>query len=336
MADPPTQRAEPAPQVGVLIANLGTPAAPTPAAVRRYLAEFLSDPFVVDLPRWLWLPLLHGVILNLRTRRTVDAYARIWTPQGSPLLVESRSLAEGLEPELALRLEARVRVALGMRYGEPSLAQALEALRAARVTRLIVLPLYPQYSPVTTGSTHAAVDALLAVCGWNPRTVRALGYHDAPGYVAALAASVREHWARHGRGARLLMSFHGLPQRYVDAGDPYAAQCRVTAAALAAALGLRDDEWALAYQSRVGAAPWLKPYTDRLLAKWALARLGSVDVICPGFSADCLETLEEIALRYAAAYAEAGGGKLRYIPALNARSDHLAFLADLVAQRAGD
>ena len=319
--------------VGVLLTNLGTPDAPTSPAVRRYLAEFLSDPMVIDLPRWLWLPLLHGVILNLRPRRSAAAYARVWLPDGSPLLVESRALAEGLELALAPRLKGSVRVALGMRYGEPSLAKALAELRASGVERLVVLPIYPQYSRTTTGSTHAAVDRALGAMAWEPRTTRVLGWHDAPGYIAALASSVRQHWQRHGRGAKLLMSFHGLPARYVAAGDPYAAQCKATARALAAALDLSADRWTLAYQSRVGFEPWLTPYTDRALAGWAAERLGDIDVICPGFSVDCLETLDEIALENADAYTELGGGALRYVPALNSRPEHFAFLSELVAQR---
>ncbi len=324
---------QPVAPVGVLLTNLGTPDAPTAAAVRRYLAEFLADPMVIDLPRWFWLPLLHGVILNLRPPRSAAAYAKVWTPDGSPLLVESRAQAEGLELALAPRLKAPVRVALGMRYGEPTLAKALADLKGSGVARLVVLPMYPQYSRTTTGSTHAAVDAALAALAWEPHTTRMLGWHDAPGYIAALASSVRQHWQRHGRGARLLMSFHGLPARYVTAGDPYAAQCKATAKALASALDLAADRWALAYQSRVGFEPWLTPYTDRTLAGWAAERLGDVDVVCPGFSADCLETLEEIALANADVYATLGGGALRYVAALNSRSDHLAFLAELVAAR---
>jgi len=319
--------------VGVLLANLGTPEAPTPDAIRRYLAEFLADPDVIDLPRWFWLPVLHGLVLNLRPRRVAKAYQSIWTPQGSPLLVGSRAQAAGLAAALEARAPGRTRLALGMRYGEPTLAAALAELRAAGCARLILLALYPQYSRTTTGSTHAAVDAILGAQGWRAPTTRVISYHLEPGYVAALAASVREHWAKHGRGARLLMSFHGLPQRYVAAGDPYAAQCKATAQALAGALELRTEQWAIAFQSRVGAERWLQPYSDQLLDEWATAKHGSIDAVCPGFSVDCLETLEEIALRNAAAYAEAGGGALRYVPALNDRPDHLAFLAELVLAR---
>ena len=185
----------------------------------------------------------------------------------------------------------------------------------------------------TTGSTHAMVNSVLQEMDWEVPALRLLSYHAQPGYVAALAASVREHWSRRGRGARLLMSFHGLPQRYVEAGDPYAAQCRSTAKLLAAALDLRTEQWAIAFQSRVGAEKWLQPYTDALLAEWAAQRVGDVDAICPGFSADCLETLEEIALQNAEVYARLSGGALRYIPALNARADHISFLAELVTSR---
>lgn len=324
--------AAPGERLGVLVANLGTPDAPTPEAVKRYLAEFLADPMVIDLPRWFWLPLLHLVILNVRPRKAAHAYQKVWTDQGSPLLANSRAQAEALELALAARLPGS-RVELGMRYGKPSLRSALERLREWGATRLVVLPLYPQYSRTTTGSTHAMVDCEMTGMGWDPMTLRLLSYHEHAGYVGALAASVREHWARRGRGARLLMSFHGLPQRYVDQGDPYQAQCRTTAQLLAAALDLRAEQWAVAYQSRVGAEKWLTPYTDELLADWAAQRVGAVDVICPGFSADCLETLEEIAMQSAEAYAGLGGGELRYVPALNARVDHIGFLAELVTTR---
>ena len=322
-------------RIGVLVTNLGTPEAPTPEAVRAFLAEFLSDPMVIDLPRWLWLPLLYGVILNLRPRKAAHAYQRVWTEQGSPLMVQSRAQAEALEIALAPRIPAS-RVELGMRYGKPSLEQALHTLREWGATHLVVLPLYPQYSRTTTGSTHSMVDCALAGMGWNPPALRLLSYHGHPGYIAALAASVREHWKMRGHGKRLLMSFHGLPQRYVAAGDPYDAQCRTTASLLAEALDLRGEQWGLSFQSRVGAERWLQPYTDAMLADWAAQRVGDVDVVCPGFSVDCLETLEEIALQNAEAYAGLGGGELRYIPALNARPDHISFLTELIAARAVD
>lgn len=316
-------------RLGVLLTNLGTPDAPTTAAVRRYLREFLADPRVIELPRWLWLPVLYGVILPFRSPRSAHAYAKVWTDAGSPLLVNARAQVAAVQAALDARLPGPVTVALGMRYGRPSIASALEDLRAAGVQRLLVLPLYPQYSATTTASTLDAIDAVFA--GWRqlPELRTVMRYHDEPGYIQALAASVREHWATHGRGQRLLFSFHGLPRRYLDAGDPYHCECLKTARLTAEALGLVAGAWAVAFQSRVGREEWLRPYTDETLAAWRDAGVGDIDVICPGFSADCLETLEEIALQNAGAYA-AGGARLRYIPALNARAEHIAFLTDLI------
>jgi ferrochelatase len=316
--------------VGVLITNLGTPTAPTTAAVRRYLAEFLADPRVVDLPRWLWLPILHGVILRLRPRRSAAAYREIWSEEGSPLLVNSRRQAAALERALAQRLPGDVKVALGMRYGEPSIAAALEELEDWGARRVLVLPLYPQYSASTTGSTYDAVLAALAARRRMPDLRLVSSYHDHPGYIEALAESVRAARRRHGDGARLLMSFHGLPQRYCDAGDPYYEQCLETARLVAARLGETAENWAVAFQSRVGREKWLQPYTEVLLREWAGAGVLKVQVLCPGFSADCLETLEEIAIRAAELFRACGGEALHYIPALNDQPDHIAALADIV------
>ncbi|HET7570973.1 MAG TPA: ferrochelatase [Gammaproteobacteria bacterium] len=317
---------------GVLLANLGTPEAPTPRAVRRYLREFLSDPRVVELPRAAWWPVLYGFILPLRPRRSAAAYEKIWQTAGSPLLVYSRAQREALQAALDERLDEPVAVALGMRYGKPSVPAALEELRDRGCRRIVVVPLYPQYSATTTGATFDAVTRCLQ--GW--RELPALdfinGYHDRPGYIDALAASVREFRAANGSGDKLLLSFHGLPQRNVDLGDPYEQQCRETGARLAAALGLGDDEWLVSFQSRLGAAAWLKPYTDETVREWGRAGLKTIDVICPGFSADCLETLEEIAIRNAEYFRAAGGDTLRYIPALNARADHIAFLAEMITR----
>jgi protoporphyrin/coproporphyrin ferrochelatase len=317
---------------GVLLINLGTPAAPTAAAIRPWLRDFLSDRRVVDLPRWLWLPVLHGVILPLRPRRLEPLYARIWQPQGSPLLVITRELRDALARRLAAQ-GTPVAVAEAMRYGEPSVAAGLAALRQAGVARVVALPLYPQYSATTTASAWDALDAALAATGWRPEVLRIEDYHVDPGYVAALADSVRAHWAAHGRGERLLLSFHSIPQRYADAGDPYDRQCRATAAALAGALGLAEGEWQIAYQSRVGKAAWLRPYTDEVVPALARAGVRRLDAICPGFAADCLETLDEVAIRYAEAFVAAGGEALRYVPALNAQPAHAAALAALVAER---
>jgi ferrochelatase len=321
---------------GVLITNLGTPAAPTTAAVRRYLAEFLSDPRVVELPRWLWLPVLHAVILRLRPRRSAAAYRKIWTEQGSPLLINAQRQATALEGALTERWRGRVKVALGMRYGSPSIAAALKSLQDWGARRVLVLPLYPQYSATTTGSTY---DALLKALGAErcvPELRVVSHYHDHPGYIDALAQSVRDARDKHGQDGRLLMSFHGLPQRYCDAGDPYYDQCLETARLVAARLQEAPENWALAFQSRVGRERWLQPYTESLIREWAQSGLRTVYVLCPGFSADCLETLEEIGIRAATLFQACGGESLHYIPALNDRRDHIAALSDVVTSQTLD
>ena len=330
--------------IGVLVTNLGTPDAPTASAVRRYLAEFLADPRVIELPRWLWRTILHGVVLRIRPRRSARAYASVWSPEGAPLLVNSRAIADALRAHWtdgpATRRAGgrvgRVTVALGMRYGTPPISEALDALREAGAVRIVVLPLYPQYSGATGGSTFDAVARALA--GW--RRVPALRfidhYHDDPGYVGALAASIEAAWSRDGRPDRLLFSFHGLPRRCLDAGDPYHCECHKTARLVAGKLGLDPETWRVAFQSRVGREEWLRPYTDETLVEWGREGLGRVDVVCPGFSADCLETLEEIAIRGRESFAAAGGGELRYVPALNADAAHVAALAALVERTMSD
>ena len=323
-------------RIGVLVTNLGTPSAPTATATRRYLAEFLADPRVIELPRWAWRLILHGVVLRIRPRRSARAYASIWQPEGSPLLVNSRAIADALQAYWSGRRADRVAVALGMRYGVPSIPEALRALRAAGAVRVVVLPLYPQYSGTTGGSTFDAVARALS--GW--RRVPALRfidhYHDDRGYIDALAASIEAVWSDEGRPDRLLFSFHGLPRRYLDAGDPYHCECRKTARLVAEKLGLGPGSWQVAFQSRVGREEWLRPYTDETLAEWGRERQERVDVVCPGFSADCLETLEEIGIRGREAFVAAGGGRLRYIPALNAGKAHVEALATLVERAASD
>jgi len=314
-------------KAGLLLVNLGTPDAPTAPALRRYLAEFLADPDVVTLPRLLWLPILYLLVLRTRPAKSAEAYRRIWTKAGSPLLVNSQALADKLEAALGPGCE----LALGMRYGNPSLSSALAALKEAGATRLLVLPLYPQYAAATTGSTLRAVTRALKRMGWSVPVESVHDYHLDPAYIGALAASVREHWARQGRAAKLIVSFHGIPQQVSDAVDPYAGQCAATAAALAKELKLAEGEWQQAFQSRFGPARWLQPYTDDALRVCARQGIRQVDVICPGFAADCLETLEEIGLRYAEIFRAAGGQELRYITALNARDDHVQALAGLVA-----
>jgi ferrochelatase len=305
----------------VLLVNLGTPDAPTAPAVRRYLAEFLSDRRVVALPRWLWQPLLRLVVLPRRAARVARKYASIWLPGGSPLAVHTRELAEAV----AQRLPG-VRVGHAMRYGTPALAPALARLRADGCRRVLVLPLCPQYSTTTTESV---ADVLARSPGADVRMVR--DYHLDAQWVAAVAASIRAHWAERGRGGHLLLSFHGLPQRVVDAGDPYARQCEAGARAIADELGLAPGEWTLAYQSRFGAGKWLQPATADTLDALAARGVRSVDVACPGFAADCLETLEEIAMLLAEGFA-ARGGELRAIPCLNAAPAHADAIAALAAR----
>jgi ferrochelatase len=322
------------PRLGVLLTNLGTPEAPTTAALRRYLAEFLRDPRVVELPRLLWLPILHGIILNTRPRRSAAAYRRVWTDEGSPLLVMARRQLEGVRARLEARFPGRIVCALGMRYGNPSIASALAALQSHGVQRLLVLPLYPQYSGATTGSTFDALAATFSRWRWLPSLRLPMSYHAEPGYIAALAASIREHRARHGSGEKLLFSFHGIPQSYFEGGDPYHCQCQMTARLVAERLGLGPEAWAVSFQSRFGPRAWLRPYTDETVRALARAGIQHLDVVAPGFSADCLETLEELAIQNREFFEAAGGRELRYVPALNDRPDHLDFLADFIAREA--
>ncbi|HKK13737.1 MAG TPA: ferrochelatase, partial [Gammaproteobacteria bacterium] len=277
--------------LGVLVTNLGTPDAPTPSALRRYLAEFLWDPRVVEFPRPLWWLVLHGVILRIRPRRAARSYQRIWTAQGSPLLTISQRQAAALQAALSERVRGPVQVALGMRYGTPSIARGLAELRAAGARRLLILPLYPQYSGATTGSTFDALADTLRGWRWVPELRFIQHYHDHGPYLDALAASVREHWRTHGQAERLLMSFHGVPRRYLLAGDPYHCECQRTAGLLAERLDLPPERWQLTFQSRFGREEWLRPYTDETLREIARGGVRSVQVLCPGFSADCLETL---------------------------------------------
>ena len=313
-----TARSDNASATTLLLVNLGTPDAPTPRAVRRYLGQFLHDHRVVQLTRWLWCPLLHFLILPLRGPRVARKYAAIWLPGGSPLAVHTRDLAAAVQQRLP-----GLQVAHAMRYGEPSLEAAFMRLRQQRAGRVLVLPLYPQYSTTTTAAVADVVERARSM-----PTQLLPEYHDDPAWVAAIADSIRAHWAAHGRGGHLLFSFHGLPQRLVDAGDPYARQCEASAQAIAAALRLRDDAWSLAYQSRFGRERWLQPSTSDTLDALAARGVDSVDVACPGFAVDCLETLEEIAMQLAERHA-ARGGTLRYIPCLNASPAH----ADLLAAR---
>jgi protoporphyrin/coproporphyrin ferrochelatase len=317
-------------QAGVLLVNLGTPEAPTARAVRPYLAEFLGDPRVIEYPRWLWWLILHGVILRVRPARSAHAYARIWTPEGSPLRVGSEKLAAGLQHRLASTEPGPVRVALAMRYGKPSVREQIEQLQREGVRRLLVLPLYPQYSATSTGSVIDALADALKQLRWPPELRIVNDYHDDHGHIEALALSIERWWAAHGRGDKLLLSFHGIPQRYVEAGDPYFRQCQATAQLLRARLGLDDAQLVVSFQSRVGREPWLQPYTDLTVQRLAADGVKRLDVACPGFAVDCLETLEEIAMQNRDFFTAAGGSELRYIPALNDSEEQIASLAALV------
>jgi len=322
-------------RLGVLLVNLGTPDAPTPSAVRRYLAEFLSDPRVVEIPAILWKLILYCAILPTRPAQSAKKYAAIWTKDGSPLAVHSvrqKSLLMGM---LGQRMKREglpadyAPVELGMRYGEPSIASALDRLRAAGSTKILVLPLYPQYSASTTATVFDAVARHLA----NVRRAPALrfvdAFHDDVGYVKALAQNVNDYWMKHGRPDRLVMSFHGVPRRTLELGDPYHCHCQKTARLLAQELGLASDQWSLAFQSRFGKAEWLKPYTAEVLASLGAAKVRRVDVVCPGFVSDCLETLEEIGMEVRDTFVKAGGGEFHAIPCLNEHPRWIAALSDL-------
>ncbi|WP_404299628.1 ferrochelatase [Alicycliphilus denitrificans] len=313
----------------ILLCNLGTPDAPTAPALRRYLAQFLSDPRVVEIPRAAWLPILHGIILRTRPAQSAAKYATIWTDEGSPLAVWSAKQAVMLRGWLG-EAGYPVRVLPAMRYGQPAIAAQLQALQAAGVKRVLVLPLYPQFSATTTASVVDAVADWTRHSRHFPELRFVNDYHDHPDYIAALAASVRAHWRREGaRGDKLVMSFHGIPERNVRLGDPYAEQCRKTAQLLAQALGLENEQWQLTFQSRFGRAKWLEPYTQPTLKRLAAAGLASVDVICPGFPTDCLETLEEINMEVRQAFLQAGGKRFTYIPCLNDNNEWISALSHI-------
>lgn len=323
-------------KIGVVVSNLGSPDAPTEEAVRRYLAEFLWDPRVVQIPRPVWWLILHGIVLRTRPRKSAANYQKIWTPDGSPLTAISRRQVERLRELLKREYGAGVVPVLGMRYGNPSLPAALAELQRQGIRRLLLLPLYPQYSGATTASTLDTVTA--AVKRWpSPPELRAVQhYFDMPAYIDAVAESIRASRAANGSGELLVISFHGMPERTRRAGDPYFDQCQATATAIAARLGLRDNQWQLTFQSRFGRERWLQPYTSDTLQALPGQGIRDIDIVCPGFSADCLETLEEIALLNRDIFTAAGGECYRYIPALNDGDAQIRLMADLITQYAGD
>lgn len=332
----PFDHTQPQSRVGVLLLNVGSPDEPTPAALRRYLAQFLSDPRVIEPPpaRWLWLLILHGIILRVRPKKSAQLYANIWTPEGSPLIAISRRQREGLQALLSAKWGDGVHVAVGMGYGSPSLASAMEELTAAGCRRVLVVPMFPQYSAATTGSAFDGVAKHLMQTRWVPELRFIHGWHDEPDYIDALAATVRETWATGGEPDRLMVSFHGLPRRYLLNGDPYFCLCHKTGRLLLEKLAPPPGLAHICFQSRFGREPWLQPYTDKTLQQWAREGVKRVDIMSPGFSADCLETLEELGITNRELFEHAApdhhGLRYRFIPCLNDRADHLQMLAGLI------
>ncbi len=320
-------------RIGILLINSGTPASTGIADVRRFLAGLLGDPRVVELPRWLWLPLLYGCILPVRPFLSARRYRKIWSAQGAPLVDLSERLRAVLAGTLAQRMLAPLSIELGMLYGGGlTVARALTRLRESGAQRILVVPMFPQYCGATTGAAYDQVNAELRRWRWLPELRFVAEYHDQPGYIDALRASVAQHWEAEGRTQHLLMSFHGIPERYFHKGDPYFCKCQKTARLLADELMLADDAWSVSFQSRFGPDGWLKPYTSQILEGLPAKGIRRVTVVCPGFAVDCLETLEEIALESRDRFIAAGGESFQYVPALNARPEHAHFLADLIAR----
>lgn len=319
-------------KIGVLITNLGTPDAPTPKALHKYLAEFLSDPRVVEFPRFLWKCILHGVILRIRPRRSAAAYKTVWQEDGSPLMIHTKAQCAVLQEAIAAEYGSNIIVDFAMRYGSPAISEKLEQFQQAGVTKLLVLPLYPQYSGSTSGSTFDAIANDFVQRRWLPDFRFISHYHDYPLYINAVAESIRDYREKHGSAEKLLFSYHGIPLRYLKNGDPYHCECYKTSRLIAEALGLQKDEYMTTFQSRFGREEWLKPYTDETLKSLAKNGVASVQVVCPGFSSDCLETIEEIGIENRDYFIEAGGKRYEYIPALNASDTHIQALKTLIQQ----
>jgi len=323
---------EQAPKVGILLTNLGTPQAPEKKPLRTYLKQFLSDPRVVEVPRLLWWFILNGVILNIRPARSAAAYKTVWTERGSPLMFHSRDQAEALRSVISEQFGDKVMVDFAMRYGSPAIPDVLQNMLQQGVRKLLVLPLYPQYSGATTASTFDAIAEDFTARRWLPDLRFISHYHDHPAYITALADSIRAFRAQHGSADKLLFSYHGEPQKYLDRGDPYHCECLKTSRLVAEELGLHKEEYTSAFQSRFGREEWLKPYTDETLKGFPQQGIKSVQVICPGFSADCLETLEEIAVENRDYFLEAGGEDFVYIPCLNSSPGHISCLETIVKE----
>lgn len=317
------------PKVGVLLTNLGTPDAPDAPSLRRYLAEFLSDPRIIEIPKVIWLMILHGIILRVRPKKSAALYASIWTEQGSPLL----AIAQQQKDKIAARLGDQAQVVLGMRYGNPSIASAMAELQQAGVRRIIVLPLYPQYAAATVGSTFDALAKTLNTWRWVPEISFISGYSENDKYIDALAASLREHQATHGAPQKWVFSYHGTPKFCLEKGDPYYCFCVKTTREAAARAGLNSDDCITTFQSRFGKAEWLKPYTDKTLEELAQQGTTNIAILSPAFSADCLETLEELEVENRELFMAAGGKQYHYVPALNDRDDHIDALVNVIEQR---
>jgi len=315
---------------GILLINLGTPDAPTAQAVRPYLKEFLGDPRVVEIPRAIWWLILNGVILNTRPKKSAAKYAKIWLPEGSPLRVHTAKQASLLQGYLGERTRAPFVVDYAMRYGNPSIPSVLRKLREQNCQRILIVPMYPQYAASSSGTAFDIVFAEMQQMRNTPALRTIKNFHDNPCYIKALANNISDYWMKNGRPEKLVMSFHGLPQFSLDKGDPYHCECHKTGRLLAQELGLKPEQYFLSFQSRFGKAEWLKPYTTATLKELGKKKTRRVDVICPGFVADCLETLEEIAMEGKEDFLHAGGGEYHYIPCLNERNDWVHALTDLV------
>ncbi len=319
-------------KTGVLVTNLGTPDAPTSSALRRYLAEFLWDPRVVEVPRPIWWLILHGIILWIRPSRSAKAYASVWQPEGSPLLTHTANQAEGIRRELQAKYGNNIVVGFAMRYGNPSISKVLDEMQAQGVRQLLVLPLYPQYSASTSASTFDAIAHDFTKRRWLPDLRFVSHYPDYPPYIEAMANHIQAHWNEHGRNEKLVLSYHGVPLKYLKKGDPYHCECHKTSRLLAERLGLAKEDYMTTFQSRFGREEWLQPYTDETLKSLPGKGVKSIDVFCPGFSSDCLETVEEIDEENREYFVEAGGEGFSYIPALNATPGHISALTQLIEE----
>lgn len=320
-------------KLGVLMINLGTPDAPQTAEVRRYLGQFLADPRIIELPRWLWRTILHGVVLRTRPAKSAEAYREVWSEtEGSPLLSISKKQKAALQTELSARYGEDVVVALGMRYGTPSVDDALSELEQHNVRRLLVIPMYPQYSGTTTASVFDEVASRLQRTRWLPELRFINQWCDEPDFIKVLANSVRKHWDEHGRNELLVTSYHGIPKRYLLNGDPYHCLCHKTTRLLADELGIEHDKTKVVFQSRVGKEEWLRPYCDETMKSLPKNGVKNIDVMSPAFAADCLETIEEIEGENRGYFMENGGESFNYIPCLNDQPEHISFMADLVAR----